>query len=146
MKVATSYIDEIKSLVKAYGAGKIADLLGTTERGVQYWIAEKGPKIPRNETRQKIHELFIKHQNGLQLQMHGDPNQNELLELLRDKNIRLEKEVISNLNELNRRTEAMGQILKAMMEVLVVQASDRKAVYRQSVEILKKYGLEDTYL
>lgn len=149
MKIAPSYIDEIKSLIKAYGIAKIADLLGVTERGVQFWIAGNQPKMPRNETLAKIHELFIKHQNGQPLLTENGftkIDQTELIELLREKNNRLEKQVDSNLIELNQRTEVMGEILKAMMEVLLVQASDRKAVYKQSVEILKKYGLADTYL
>lgn len=55
------HIQEVRVLIESYGIAEVARLLGTTERGVAYWVAEEGAKVPRKETIAKIHELFVKH-------------------------------------------------------------------------------------
>jgi predicted transcriptional regulator len=53
-----TYLDQLTALLKKFTQSEISDLLGVTERTIQFWIAEESPKIPFQKAQRKIHELY----------------------------------------------------------------------------------------
>jgi phage repressor protein C with HTH and peptisase S24 domain len=53
-----TYSEQLRALLKKFTQTEIADLLGVTDRTLQFWVAEENPKIPFQKTQRKIHELY----------------------------------------------------------------------------------------
>lgn len=101
MNVITSYIVEIKELIKVYGIDDLAAILGKTPRGIQYWIAETDPKVPTPTTQRTIHELFVKHQAGENIKGLIEPDYKDKLIASQEREIkRLQKDLDLSLGEL----------------------------------------------
>jgi phage repressor protein C with HTH and peptisase S24 domain len=54
-----TYLDQLTALLKKFTQSEVSDLLGVTERTIQFWIAEESPKIPFQKAQRKIHELYV---------------------------------------------------------------------------------------
>lgn len=130
------YLEQIKCLVKAYGASLVANLLDTTERGMQYWTAQEG-KVPRAETQRKIHELFAKYQSGEDLRRqisHNSDYKDKYLALLESENLRLKNELSVSLVELHENL-LVGKAMAATNQSMLIEllAKQRKASIDQVV-------------
>lgn len=53
-----NYIEKLRALLDRFQQNEIADLLGVTERAIQFWIADEHPKVPFVKTQRKIDELY----------------------------------------------------------------------------------------
>jgi len=127
----TNYLTEIKELVAAYGVEKIASLLESTTRGVGYWIAEKGKKVPHRDTQKKIHELFRKHTSGEPLEAHNghDPNYREkYIESLERENKRLERDLAASLGEMAERQLYALSISQTNQQLLIELLAKQRRV------------------
>lgn len=121
-KKEITYIDAVKELSKAYGASIVAKLLDTTERGMQYWTASEESKVPREITQRKIHELFLKHQNGEDLSAlkSDDPNyKDKYIEALEREKERLRNDLSISLGELRHNILLTRAIAETNQELLV---------------------------
>lgn len=135
----TAYINEIKALIRAHGLPELARLLDTTERGIQYWIAENGAKKPRPETVRKIHELFT---GNVQPEAPGLSQSKEdrifeELSAIRKSNDRLidqQGDLISTNKKLADRITAIDS--DAQLE------SSRAAILETVVHVLVKIGVD----
>lgn len=121
------YIVEVKELIKSYGLEGFAKVLGLTERGIQYWLTDDNPKKPGPKTRQKIHELFIKHTSGNgivrpQEAQHGDKT--EILEIMRER-----------VKELKEDKERLWRNLETSLTGLVI---GQKSILAHVATILEK--------
>jgi phage repressor protein C with HTH and peptisase S24 domain len=55
-----TYLDQLNALLKKFTQSEISDLLGVTDRTIQFWIAEESPKIPFQKAQRNIAELYKK--------------------------------------------------------------------------------------
>ena len=142
MRKEDAFIDEIKHLVKAYGANVIADLLDTTERGMQYWTASEERKVPREATQRKIHELFMKHSNGEDLTLLKSDNadyKDKYIASIEKENTRLNRDLELSLGELRHNilmTRAMAETNQNLLIELL--AKQRKVSVAAVVEDANK--------
>lgn len=142
------YTGEIRALVGAYGEAGTAALLKVTPRAVQYWVAGSGSKSPRMATKQKIHELFVKHQTGENLKhlLNGkkEPDyRDEIIALLKERlNLSERKMVLyqqRNLALLRAIVETLPQLLAKVEKMKLQQAHEEmnKRIERH-LDVLKR--------
>src|ERR1051326_2336859 len=125
------YLQEFKELVHEYGIEDVSRLLGTTPRGTQYWTATNNPKVPRETTIRKIHELFEKHESGIDIAEPTDDYNGgfkdkyiNALEQLNAINSRLQNDAGASLAALDEKIEGLQAYNAAIMEVLVVLSKE----------------------
>ena len=69
----------------------------------------------------------------------------DLITFLKKDNARLEKEIIS-LKNIEEDLIAVSGMNTAILEILMILASEKKTVYNKCIEVLKKYELEGSLL
>lgn len=146
-KSGDDYLAQVKSLVDSYGEETAAQLIGVTQRAVQYWMAGTGSKRPRVATVRKIAELFAKHKSGEVL---TDSLEDQKEESYREKyyrkveeeNERLRSELPS-LDDLRRDLVMVAKYQTAIIDILMVLASEsgKKGAYSKSAAVLRKHQL-----
>lgn len=53
-----TYLDQLNELLKRFTQTEVSDLLGVTDRALQFWIAEENPKTPHPKKQRTIAELY----------------------------------------------------------------------------------------
>lgn len=128
---------EIDVLIGEYGTEVISKLVGITERGVQYWVAEKSGKLPSGQRAEKVHELFERHKSGenlrnaLESPKNGltDDYMSEYINLLKEENARIKKR--------------QAESLDVMREVLLMNQAILKTLRNSVAQLIAKQEKTD---
>lgn len=143
MGKALPHIEQLNTLITAYGSEVLAKLLDVSERSVQIWVSHPS-RTPRDETLRTLGELFERHMNGEDVTVVEDATdyKDKYIASLERENARLQKDLDLSLGEV-RHNILLSRATAEVTQNLVIEflAKQRKMTWEElAVEVGKLNG------